>query len=59
MTISRKELLDLLNRDDVRGKVVRDAADLEDSLGIALTFYFSTKFHYIKGKPIKYPNYTP
>lgn len=42
MTISRKNLLELLNQNEVRGMVIRDAASLEDSLGMALMFYFTT-----------------
>ena len=46
MITDRKKLLDLLNEDDVRGAVIRDAADLEDTLGLALTFYFTTNQRY-------------
>jgi len=46
MTMSRKELMKLLNQDEVRGRVVRDAAALEDTLSLALTFYFTTNRRY-------------
>jgi hypothetical protein len=46
MAIRRDELFEILNQDEVRGRVVRDAAALEDSLSLALTFYFTTNQRY-------------
>ncbi len=40
--MERAELFDLLNKDEVRGKILKDAASLEFSMNIALTFYFTT-----------------
>ena len=40
--MNREYLFDRLNRDEVRGRVIRDAASLEDDLGLALMFYFTT-----------------
>ena len=40
--MKRDELLLLLNKDEVRGRVIKDAASLEDALGMALMFYFTT-----------------
>lgn len=40
------KLYDLLNKDEVRGKIIRDAARLEDTMGLAITFYFTTNKRY-------------
>ena len=36
------ELADLLNRDDVRGRIIKDAAVIESEMGIVIAFYFTT-----------------
>lgn len=46
MIAEQNNLLKLLNENDVRGTVIRDAAALEDALGLALTFYFTTNQRY-------------
>jgi hypothetical protein len=40
--MDRAKVLKVLNRDDVRGRIVRDAAVLDDQMGLAITFYFTT-----------------
>ncbi len=44
--MKRDDLMQLLNKDDVRGRIIKDAASLEDTLGLALTFYFTTNQRY-------------
>src|SRR3954469_18257112 len=40
--MDRAKVLKVLNRDDVRGRIVRDAAVLDDEMGLAIAFYFTT-----------------
>lgn len=45
MTLAKK-VAELLDRDDVRGRILRDAATIEDEMGIAIEFYFTTNKRY-------------
>jgi len=40
--MTKDELFTLLMKDEVRGKIIRDAASLEDTMGLAIIFYFTT-----------------
>lgn len=46
--MKKEELFELLNKDEIRGKIIRDAANLEDTMGLALTFYFTTNKRYLE-----------
>ena len=46
--MNKEELFELLNKDEVRGKIIRDAARLEDTMGLAITFYFTTNKRYLE-----------
>lgn len=39
-------VVELLDRDDVRGRILRDTALIEDEMGIAIEFYFTTNERY-------------
>ncbi|MBN8947901.1 MAG: hypothetical protein J0I74_12390 [Rhodanobacter sp.] len=35
-------IAELLNRDDVRGRIIKDAAIIESEMGVVIAFYFTT-----------------
>ena len=40
--MDRSRVLETLNRDDVRGRILKDAAIIDGEMSVAIAFYFTT-----------------